>query len=249
MGLWQDLDGQKRIRRLTGDAWRVVEAQHVIATRKLVDSDDEQRLLEEMLEGSKPPLTEAESLHYLLATPFRYPPLRHGSRFGTRLERGIWYGAREPRTAFAEVAYYRLLFLEGSAAKLEPISVDLSAFRVPFATRRGVDLTRDPFVSERGRISSKSNYKASQRLGRDMREAGVEAFLSFSARDTEDGVNVGVLSPKAFGATRPRRFETWHCTATKEAVELIRRDTFKHSSFAFRRAQFLVKGVLPTPAT
>lgn len=249
MGLWQDLNGQKRIRRLTGDAWRVVEAQHVIATRKLVDSDDEQRLLEEMLEGSKPPLTEAESLHYLLATPFRYPPLRHGSRFGTRLERGIWYGAREARTAFAEVAYYRLLFLEGSAAKLAPISVDLSAFRVPFTTRRGVDLTRDPFASERGRISSKSNYKASQRLGRDMREAGVEAFLSFSARDADDGANVGILSPKAFAATRPRRFETWHCTATKELVELVRRDAFKRSSFAFPRAQFLVKGVLPAPAT
>jgi hypothetical protein len=249
MGLWQDLDGPKRVRRVNGDAWRVVEAQHVIATRKLVDSDDEQRLLEEMLEGSKPPLVEAASLHYLLATPFRYPPLRHGSRFGTRLERGIWYGARESRTAFAEVAYYRLLFLDGTAAKLEPISVDLSAFRVPFATRRGVDLTRDPFVSERGRISSRTSYRASQRLGRDMREAGVEAFLSFSARDAEDGVNVGVLSPSAFASTRPRRFETWHCEATKERVQLVRRDPFKQSSFSFPRAQFLVKGTLPAPAT
>jgi hypothetical protein len=249
MGLWQELYGPKRVRRLNGEAWRVVEAQHVIATRKLVDSDDEQRLLEDLLEGSKPPLVEGGALHYLLATPFRYPPLRHGSRFGSRHERGIWYGSRESRTAFAEVAYYRLLFLDGTAAKLEPIRVDLSAFRAPFATRRGVDLTRNPFASERGRISSKTSYRASQRLGRDMREAGIEAFLSFSARDAEDGVNVGVFSPAAFASTRPRRFETWHCEATKERVELVRRDPFKKSSFTFSRAQFLVKGALPAPAT
>ena len=41
--------------RLRAEAlWRGVEAQHVIATMKLVDNADEQQLLEELLETSKP---------------------------------------------------------------------------------------------------------------------------------------------------------------------------------------------------
>ena len=99
---------------LDGRAWRAVEAQHTTATRKLCDSSEEQEILEELIEGHKPPRPtgdELAGLHYLLATPFRYPPLPHGSRFGTRSERALWYGAEEPRTCFAEVAYCRLLFL------------------------------------------------------------------------------------------------------------------------------------------
>ena len=63
--------------------WRVVEAQHVASTMNLVDTLEEQALLEDLLEGSKPPLPhDIEGLHYLLATPFRYPPRApHGSRF------------------------------------------------------------------------------------------------------------------------------------------------------------------------
>src|SRR5260370_1119544 len=76
-------------------------------------------------------------LDSLLFTPFRYPPLRHGSRFGSRYERGIWYGAETLRTAFAEVAYYRLLFLEGTEADLGLLQTDLSAFSVRVRTHRG----------------------------------------------------------------------------------------------------------------
>ena len=64
-----------------GKAWRVVEAQHEASTMKLVDGPEEQRLLEQLLEAAKPPLpAAAHGLHYLLATPFRYPPLPGGSR-------------------------------------------------------------------------------------------------------------------------------------------------------------------------
>ena len=83
----------------------MVEAQHRISTRKLVDSDREQAVLEQLLESAKPPVPPASNLlHYLLFTPFRYPPLPNGSRFGTRWDRGIWYGAETLATAFAEVS-------------------------------------------------------------------------------------------------------------------------------------------------
>ncbi|MCV6615090.1 MAG: RES family NAD+ phosphorylase [Cellvibrionaceae bacterium] len=39
-----------------------------------------------------------------MSTPFRYPPLAYGSRFGSTLERGIFYASQELATAFAESA-------------------------------------------------------------------------------------------------------------------------------------------------
>ncbi|MCC6902356.1 MAG: RES family NAD+ phosphorylase [Polyangiaceae bacterium] len=248
-GPWEELDGERYVRRLAFDAWRVVEGQHLISTRKLVDSDEEQRLLEELLEKSKPPLAaDTKRLHYLLATPFRYPPLRHGSRFGSRFERGIWYGAKQLRTALAEVAYYRLLFLEGTHAKIPRLSQDLTAFRVALRTPRGVDLTRPPFAELAARLASKTSYATTQRLGRDLRAARVGAFCYSSARDPERGTAVAVLDPAAFAQTKPRGLETWHSVATRSEVEVSRRDFFRREVFRFERRGFLVRGHLPRPA-
>ena len=69
-GLWERCGGAARIRRLEGKAWRVVEGQHVVSTRKLVDSNDEQETLERLIEAHKPrfPADPAlQGLHYLLA--------------------------------------------------------------------------------------------------------------------------------------------------------------------------------------
>src|SRR3954469_15419524 len=128
--IWTQCAGPSRAKRLSGRFRRVVEAQFRNSTRQLVDSDEEQRTLEVLLDArAKLPVPAGfEGVHYLLSTPFRHPPLRNGSRFGTRRERGILYAARELPTAFAEVSYYRLLFLEGTAAKIAPLTVELTAF-------------------------------------------------------------------------------------------------------------------------
>ena len=246
--IWTQCGGSSEIRPLESHPWRAVEAQHQIATRKLVESDEAQHLLEEILERYKPPLADGAALHYLLFTPFRYPPLPHGSRFGTRQERGIWYGSDELRTSFAEVAYYRLLFLDGTDADLGPLSADLTAYQVPLKTTRGVDLTALPFARFRSSLASKTTYAATQRLGAAMRDAGVEAFRYRSARDAEGGLNVGVFSPRAFASRRPRGLQTWRCVATPALVEMSRRDYFERGAFQFARAGFLVGGALPRPA-
>src|SRR3989442_239294 len=95
--IWTRCEGRSRLRRLSGRAWRVVEYQYLVSTRKLVASDEEQRLLEDLIEQSKP-AAPAGGLHFLLSTPFRYPPLRHGSRFRRRTDPGVWYGSQEQRT-------------------------------------------------------------------------------------------------------------------------------------------------------
>jgi hypothetical protein len=225
-------------------------AQHQIATRKLVDSDAEQQLLEELIDGVKPPEPTSGRLHYLLFTPFRYPPLRHGSRFGRRGERGIWYGAEEVKTAFAEVAYCRLLFLEGTTARLSPLVTPLTAFRVTLRTARGIDLTRRPFADHAASISDSKSHEASQPLGSAMRVAGVEAFRYASARAAAlpRATCIAAFDPAVFGRRQPRELQTWHCTATRASVEVLRRDYFRRASFSFERAQFLVDGQLPAPA-
>ena len=69
--------------KLEGKVWRLVEAQHRVSTLKLVDTLDEQALLEDLIEETKPAIpVECRRLDYLLATPFRYGSVYpQGSRF------------------------------------------------------------------------------------------------------------------------------------------------------------------------
>lgn len=227
-----------------------MEAQHVVSTAKLTDNLAEQAVLERLIDSAKPPLPRERSFagrHFLLTTSFRYPPLRHGSRFATRAERSVWYGAHELRTVFAEVAYYRLVFVEGTRAPLESLEAELSVFSVPYRTRRGVDLTRSPFDAHRASIASKTSYRESQALGAAMRADGVEAFRYASARDPEAGVCVGIFAPSAF-AGGPEEPRTWWCRANREGVEFLRKDALSRASFTFSRSSFLHAGRLPQPA-
>ncbi len=234
-------------RRLAIQPHRVVESQHKIATRKLVDSDAEQALLEQMIDKVKPPMPIGMTrTHYLLSTPFRHPPLRWGSRFGTRNERGLWYGALGLETAFAEVAYYRYVFLAGTAAKLTPLSVELSAFRAAVGTRKAIDLARAPFQKDAAHIFSKTSYAQTQPLGADMRAAGAEAVVFTSARDTTGGANIGLFEP-CFTKQSPFDLKTYLCTTTDEFVEVTRKDiTVRNPDhYEYPRTQFLVGGALP----
>jgi RES domain len=251
--IWTRCAASFRPRRIELVAFRVVESQHVLSTRKLVDSDEEQALLEELVDRVKPPApagAEFRGLHYLLFTPFRHPPLRYGSRFGTRAERGIWYGAKERTTCFAEVSYYRLLFLEGTSAELGTIMVELTAYTAAVKARVGADLTRPPFREHEGAISSKTSYASAQRLGAEMRAANIEGFLYVSARAPDKAINVGLFKA-AFASKRPRKYEAWTCSADRSKVEFSRKSIArtKVARVAFSRSDFLVAGRLPSPAT
>jgi hypothetical protein len=246
--IWTRCAGASEIRPLRLTPWRAVEAQHHVSTRKLVANAAEQALLEDLIDRAKPPDLTSGKLHYLLTTPFRYPPLPWGSRFGTKQERGIWYGSETRAGAFAEVAFYRLVFLEGTHADLATVSSELTAFRANLRTEHGIDLVAPPFAKHRQAIASPVSYADSQALGRAMRDAGVEAFRYPSARDPRGGSNVGAFTPAVFGRAKPRDLETWQCTANKAAVELAKRDYFGRELLTFHREQFLVQGRVPIPS-
>jgi hypothetical protein len=81
---------------LAGACWRLVETQHLISTLKLVDSVDEQLLLEDLIESSKLPVPpECRGLHYLLSTPFHYGAVYPtGSRFRRAgMTAGVFYAS------------------------------------------------------------------------------------------------------------------------------------------------------------
>lgn len=249
--IWTRCAGHRELRRIRRRPWRVVESQHHVSTRKLVDSLDEQVLLERMLDWAKPPPSGPAELHYLLSTPFRYPPLKYGSRFGSREERGIWYGAVAPRTAFAESAYYRLVFLAGSQASLTPLEVPVTLFGADVDTRRAVDLTRPPFARYEAELASPTTYAACQALGREARAQGCEMLLFRSARDPSPGIDVAVLDPRAFADPRPIDSQSWSLRVEEHEVEARRLDAMASDGdrFQFSKEMFLVEGRLPSPAT
>lgn len=226
-----------------------MEDQSRVSTRKLVDSDQEQERLEELIETVKPPIPQGPAwthLHYLLFTPFRYPPLHHGSRFRTATEPGVWYGSLAIETAVAEVAYWRLCFLNDTTADIQS-EIFLTAFWIPLESDKAIDVTAPPFDAYTEKISSKTSYADSQSLGTSMREDGVELCLYRSARDPEQGKNVAVCSPDAFAkkTVSDASRETWYCWASKDRAEFRWQSFTQTKSLRFTRATFEVSGRLP----
>ena len=246
--LWQSAGGPEAVGPIAGTLLRMVESQEQVATARLVRSLDRQAVLEDMLESTKPPLPAGTArLGYLLAAPFRYPPLRHGSRFGNRHEPGIFYGSLTVPTLLAEVAYYRFLFWHDMATPpARPLTTQHTVFAARYATRQGVQLQAARFESHRKTLRHRSDYRATQTLGTAMREAGVEAFEYPSARDPHAGVNVGLFSPAALADTRPHRQEPWIAETATDAVTFV--GGAPRSVHRFTLGAFLVRSRLPRAA-
>ncbi len=230
MTLWSECHGINHLVEIDEFSWRVVESQSVLTSRNLVDTVEEYNILEDMLELSKPSVDKTKD--YLIFTPFRYPPLKYGSRFGRSFESSLWYGSLDIETALSEVAYYRLLFLHHTEVDLGFINVPLTAFQALIKTKIGVDLCADPFGKYKDQLSSKNSYKYTQAIGTDMRETGVEAFVYCSARSLKEGKNIAAFSLKVFHRKNNHytfNFQAWQCIASKKTVDLVGQDLKKIS--------------------
>lgn len=214
------------------DLWRAVEAQHQVSTMALVETLAEQELLESLLDASKPALpAEAKGLHYLLFTPFRYPPPARGSRFRSVLDPGVFYGAETIRTACAELGYWRWRFLCDSPA-LEAIDPQMqTVFRAAVAGPT-LDLRAPPFDGDRAQWVSAS-YDATQRLATSAREAGIAIIRYESVRDPERGGCGAVLSARAFAEKQPLAREHWWLAVSRERVVWKRDHGGQPTTFEF----------------
>lgn len=248
MNLWETCNLAAAVQSIAGELWRLVESQAQVATRQLVDSLEAQGLLEEMLDAVKPPLPPgSEKLHYLLYTPFRYPPLAHGSRFGRRHEPSLFYGALAPATALAESAYYRFVFWQGmSTPPPTPIRSEHTLFSARYAAARGLQLQAGRCTVHRAMLTDPADYTATQALGSAMREAEIEAFEYPSARCPAGGTNVALFNPAAIAAPGLLEQQQWLCETGAETV--IFAQPHSRELHRFVLGMFAVDGMLPWPA-
>ncbi|SDD04298.1 RES domain-containing protein [Cupriavidus sp. YR651] len=216
--------------------WRAVEAQHVVSTMPLVDSLEEQAVLEAVLDAGKPVIPpDARHLHYLIFTPFRYPPSPWGSRFRGGQDPGVFYGADAIRTACAELGYWRWRFLLDSPALPRIDARAQTLFQVSVKTD-GVALDAPPFAEDAARWTNPDDHASCQDFGRIAREAGIGLIRYMSVRDPERGPCAAVLTPRAFDHPNPLATTTWMLTVRRDRVIWQRDDLQQRDSFEFEAA-------------
>ena len=231
-----------------GSVYRLVETQEEAATYSLVDDLEEQAVLEDILEDFKPPYPdEVVTQNYLIKTPFRYPPLNHGSRFGTRAQSSFFYASEDTQTCLAEAAFYRFVFFEGMETSYpDKVHSDHQLFSVNAKTDEAVDLTRATNSDVIAQLTSKTSYAFSQAVGTEARARGATLIRFISAR-AECGVNLAIDNPSVILSDKPEELIAVQCEVLPGASKL-RFSLPKQFPVTFHIEQFYVDGKLPYPA-
>ena len=249
MDIFKATNAQQHIKTISDDFVRIVESQQQIATTRIVDSLEEQAILESLLEATKPPLlAHSEHLHYLFSTPFRYPPLKHGSRFGSRFYPSLLYGSQSVETVLIECSYYRFLFWNGMRVppKSKKFITEHTLFAGRYYSEQGLLLQNMPFSEHSKLLRDVANYSDTQAFGLAMREAGIEAFEYSSARDSNKGVNIALFTANALIVNEPLYKSQWICSTTANNVRFVSRDDNK--VYGFNINEFTIDGTLPSAA-
>jgi hypothetical protein len=214
-------------RPLSGSCWRIVEAQHRVSTMKVVDTVEEQGVLEILLDDTKAAIPgECRHLHYLLFTPFRYgAPYPDGSRFRRAgYTPGVFYASETVDVAIAEMAFHRLLFfLDAPAVPWPANAIEHTAFSVAFKTGFAIDLTKPPLARGRAQWAHRTDYVACQAFADEARAAGAEVLRYESARTSgpDPGINIALLTCRAFVSRKPLAMQTWRLHMNAHGVRAI----------------------------
>jgi len=231
---WTPLAVASESKRCELTLWRAVEAQHVVATRALVDSLAEQEVLESVLEASKPRVPAAcTGLDYLLHTPFRYSPPPRGSRFRSYDDPGVWYGAEAVRTSCAELGYWRWRFVRDSHGLARLDAVPHTVFQA-VARGNAVDLREMPFARDGGMWGNPDDYAACHALARAARTAEMQVIRYASVRDPEHGGRGAVLDCRAFSGTGGvRQRQSWFLTVDGNRASWVRSGMRSPATYEF----------------
>ncbi len=211
---WTPAELSSELNKLKGTFWRAVEAQHFKSTMKLADSLQDQQIIEEEIESVKPPVpAQFRHLEFLLYTPFRYKaPYPNGSRFRRAgNSEGVLYCSQASRTAMAEMAFLRLLFIADSPRTALPVNpAEYTAFAISVSSARALDLTSPPLNRDAAIWQSHSDYAPCQALADLARACSAELIQYESVRDPDKGKNLAVLSPQAIAVATAAKTQSWH---------------------------------------
>lgn len=211
------------LERFDGAVERIVERQEDSATTRITHDLVEQQMLEEMLEGNKPGSLN-KAIDYLLGTPFRYPPLNYGSRFGTTRDRWIFYGCLDSETCLRECGYYRFkLLFDMVEPPPKPVGCEHTMFTVDLAAQRSVDLCAPTYAALRDGLVSVESYALTHRIGQQARDASAQMLVSYSARGA--GKNAAVFDDAVF-ASGPRNQRLWMSQVRADRVMFRGRQGF-----------------------
>lgn len=206
---------------------------------RLTDTQEEQALLEEILERSKPAVPpECQGLNYLLFTPFRYSS-PYGSRFRRPGQReGVFYAAETIETAIAEISFYKFLFfvIEAPGTRLPASALEHTAFSVGCVTSFCLTLCDPPLDRDAHLWRSPTDYAACQELAANARKAEIQVIRYSSVRDPRGGTNCALLSADAFAEQNPKSQQTWHIYPSLRSVRA--RCESPAISLEFRREDF-----------
>lgn len=234
---------------IMGSVFRLIESQEKAATLNLVSSMDEQFELECLLDKAKPLYRPGtEKMHYLLKTAFRYPPLRYGSRFGSKNELSFYYASETELTCLIESAYYRFIILDHlETPYLKAINSEHSIFSVKIQCDRGLDLTNTVFKALQQMICSPSNYSLTQSIGKWVVSENIAAdVIRFpSARDAS-GTNIAIANPSAIISKEPENMIQCLCQTTTEMVSFSSERLNRPLNVSIK--EFLIDGKLPQAA-
>ncbi len=216
--LWKEdwlatIEGRER------DLWRGVEAQHRVATMRLADNLEEQDLLEQLLEESKPKLpSEANGVHYLLFTPFRYVS-EWPSRFRRPNEPGAWYGADEPATVAAELAHWRWkFFMDSDGLRDEQLVTEHTFFQAHFAGAE-LDITQAPWSEHRAAWRDQEDYSQCQELASHVRRRNPPArAIRYESARREGTICQVVFELQSLSTPIRHQQQTWICKTTRGLV-------------------------------
>jgi len=203
-----------------GNIWRVIEGQYRSSTVRIVDTDDEHRVLEQLLEESKPPVPEScRHLNYQFWSPFRYGKYPKSSRFRRAGPTpGVWYGAEDPLTAVCETIWGTIRFYSASLETPMPRwPVEHTAVQADIQAAIATDLTRDD-MKDQGRWMDPDDYSDCLMLAEQVRIQNCEAIRYASVRHPENAPNIAVLQCNAFAQPAPIGLQTWHIMLTPKLV-------------------------------
>jgi hypothetical protein len=225
---------------------RMVETQEYAATTSLVDDLEEQAILEQILDDFKPSYADdTHNLHYLISTPFRYPPLKYGSRFGSITEASYFYASESIQTCLAEAAFYRFYLIDGTETPFpKMIQSEHSLFFVRALSNKTLDLTQVLDTDTQQQLSDPQSYSLTQEVGKKAREFGADLLRYYSARSQERGINVAIDNHTIIQSEKPEDKVEFICQLDPKTgtLRLSQPRTFP---VTFTREQFLVDGNLP----
>jgi len=225
---------------------RMVETQEYAATTSLVDDLEEQAILEQILDDFKPDYADdTQVLHYLISTPFRYPPLKYGSRFGAITEPSFFYASESIQTCLAEAAFYRFYLIDGTETPFpKVIQSEHSLFFVQVSSISTLDLTQisDSYIQKQ--LSDPVSYLVTQQVGQHARKDGADLLRYFSARSQQQGINVAIDNHTIIQSEKPEDKVQYICQLDPN-TGILRFSQPRIFPVMFTREQFLVDGKLP----